>query len=464
MPGKTRYNGRRIFVNILWSFLGLATVVLLGAAISLKHNKRCKGVDINISGTQNNFFIDKTEINGILEELSGGTLKGKTLGSFNLAVIENTLKKNQWIRNAELFFDNNEVLRVDVTEREPVARIFTSVGSSFYLDSSLARLPLSDRSTARVPVFSNFPAHANALTRSDSILLKDIKNISNYILKDPFWMAQIDQVDITGDRSFEMIPKIGNQVIVFGKADNYEEKFQNLLTFYKQVATKVGWNTYSKINVQYKGQVVAVKRGTEDIVQDLLRTKQIMENIVANAQRHASDSIKNIQLDQQPDDNIIPVAPQLEDIPDEQPTTEMSKPAVTEPVKAVPSSNEKPNPILPAPVVTEKAKVPEKKLSRSTTKPFWLQAAMAKPSKSLKKSLPKSRSTSNGRPNPIPPAKKVVLKSGTKTTTKTPAKIPAKVITKSPVNQTTKQVPKQTTKPIIKPKTKPKAVMPPNDY
>lgn len=465
MQDKKRYNGRRIFVNILWSLLGLATVVLLGAAISLKHNKRCKGVDINISGVQNNFFIDKAEINGIIEELSGGTLKGKTLGSFNLAVIENTLKKNLWIKNAELFFDNNQVLRVDVTEREPVARIFTSTGSSFYLDSSLARLPLSDRSSARVPVFSNFPSHTNALTKADSGLLTDIKNISNYILKDQFWMAQIDQVDITGDRSFEMIPKIGNQIIVFGKADNYEEKFRNLLTFYKQVATKVGWNTYSKINVQYKGQVVAVKRGTEDIVQDLLRTKQIMESIVANAQRHASDSLKNIQLDPQPDDNIIPVAPQLEDIPDEQPMTEMSKTTVTAPdsygdVKVAPSSNEKPGVILPKPDVIEKAKVPEKKLSKSTTKPFWLQAAMAKPSKTLKRSLPKSTSTSNGRPNPIPSGKKVILKSGTKTVTKTQLKSPAKSSTTSAVKQTTKQ----TTKPITKPKTKPKAVMPPNDY
>ena len=465
MQEKKRYNGRRIFANILWSLLGLATVVLLGAAISLKHNKRCKGVNINISGIQNNFFIDKTEINGILEELSGGTLKGKTLGSFNLAAIENTLRRNQWIKNAELFFDNNEVLRVDVTEREPVARIFTNTGSSFYLDSSLTRLPLSDRSSARVPVFSNFPSHQNSFTKADSILLGDIKNISSYILKDPFWMAQIDQVDITGDRSFEMIPKIGNQVIVFGKADNYEEKFQNLLTFYKQVATKVGWNTYSKINVQYKGQVVAVKRGTEDIVQDLLRTKQIMESIVANAQKHASDSIKNIQLDQQPDDNIIPVAPQLEDFPDEQPMTEMSKPAVTDPdshreVKTVSSSNEKPNPILPKPVVIEKAKVPEKKLSGSTTKPFWLQAVLAKPSKSLKKPLPKSRSTSNGRPNPIPANKKVVLKSGLKAATKTPVKTQAK----TPAKTINKPVVKQTTKPIIKPKTKPKAVMPPNDY
>jgi cell division protein FtsQ len=425
-------------------------VVLLGAAMNLKHNKRCKGVAINISGVQNNFFIDKNEINSILEKLSGGILVGKTLGSFNLAAIENTLRKNQWIKHAELFFDNNEVLQVDVTEREPVARIFTNTGSSFYLDSSLTRLPLSDRSSARVPVFSNFPSQPNVLTKTDSILLTDVKNISSYILKDPFWMAQIDQVDITNDRTFEIIPKLGNQVIVFGNADNYKEKFNNLLTFYKQVATKVGWNTYSKINVQYKNQVVAVKRGTEDVIQDLLRTKQIMESIAATAQRQSSDSIKNIQLVQQQDDNIIPVAPQLDDIPDEQPLTVTPKPVVTMPVTAIPSSTEKPNATLPKTTASEKGIVPEKKISKPVTMPFWLQSATTKAKTNvLRKSSTKSKSTSIKRPNPIPPKKTVVLKSSTTPVTKA-------------INKPTI---KQTTKPVTKPKTKPKAVMPPpNDY
>lgn len=440
MSEKKSYNGSRIFANILWALLGMATVGLLGAAMSLRNNMRCKGVNINISGTQNNFFIDKNEIREILEKLCGGSIAGKTLGTFNLAMFENTLRKNRWILNAELFFDNNELLQVRVTEREPVARIFTTMGSSFYLDSSLTRLPLSDKAGARVPVFSNFPAPGYALTKADSSLLKEVKNISSYILKDPFWMAQIEQVDITPDRTFEMVPKVGNQIIVFGNAENYEEKFNNLLTFYRQVATRVGWNTYSKINVQYKGQVVAVKRGTEDIIQDLLRTKQIMESIVANAQKHSGDSIKNIQLDQQQDDNIIPVAPQLDDIPFEQPTTE-PKPANTTAdtpvVNTRPSSHEKPGPIL-AKKIPEKGIVAEKKVTKTVTKPFWLRSAITSPATASKKNPVKSKSLSNGRPNPNLSKKPVVVKSSTK------------------------PVKKATIKPVIK--QKPKAVMPANDY
>jgi cell division protein FtsQ len=423
----------------------------------LRSNKHCKGVNINIIGVQNNFFIDKKEIADVLEKLCNGSVVGKTLGAFNLSSIETTLKKNEWIKNAELFFDNNEMLRVEVVEREPVARIFTNSGSSFYLDSALMRLPLSDKSTARVPVFSNFTS-AQTLTKADSNLLNDIKNISIYILRDPFWMAQIDQVDITSEKTFEMVPKVGNQIIVFGNANNYEEKFNNLLTFYKQVASKVGWNKYSKINVQYRGQVVAVKRGAEDIVQDLLRTKQMMQTIVIASQQQANDSINNIQLDQQQDDNIIPVAPQLNDIPHEQPITVKPPTTITEPVKTVPPSIEKPiaNPAKTIQPSIEKPNanpakitVPEKKIMHAADKPFWLKSVLNKPTKSLKNTSnkstsTKSRSTSIERSNPNPPKKIFVVKSSTT----------------KPIN---KSIIKTTNKPIIK--TKPKAVLPPkNDY
>ncbi len=436
MSVKKRYNSTKILGNILWTLLGLATIVLLGAAISLRNHKRCKGVNINISGIQNNFFIDKKEIRDLLEKLCNGTPVGKTLSSFNLASIEKTIQKNEWIKNAELFFDNNKVLRVEVIEREPVARIFTKGGTSFYLDSTLATLPLSDKSSARVPVFSNFPSQPNTLTKADSNLLSGINKISTYILKDSFWMAQIDQVDITSDRTFDMVPKVGNQIIVFGNADNYEEKFNELLTFYKQVASKVGWNKYSKINVQYKGQVVAVKRGSEDVIQDLLRTKQMMQTIVIAAQQQANDSVNNIQLEQQPEDNIIPVAPQLNDIPHEQPITNKSPSVIGEPVKIISPSIEKPiaNP--------SKANVADKKINEKIEKPFWLKPAMTKPNVLKKPVSPKSKSTSIQKPIPNPSKKIFVVKSST-----------------------TKPIKKSIVKPLNKPPIKPKAVLPPkNDY
>ncbi len=115
-------------------------------------------------------------------------------------------------------------------------------------------------------------------------------------------MAQIDQVDISPNRSFDLIPKLGDQVIHFGDAENCEEKFNNLLCFYKQVLTKLGWTHYTAIDVQFKGQVVGVRRGANEIKMDSLRSVQIMKALIADAQQHTNDST-NIQLDQPAEDN-----------------------------------------------------------------------------------------------------------------------------------------------------------------
>ena len=312
MVEKSRYSIINILLLCTWVLIGMGTIVLLVAAINKKKLQRCQAVDIHITGVENNYFIDKKDVSNILGRFSNNKLVGRPIESFNLAAMEYTLQKNVWIKHAEIYFDNNDVLKVNVVEREPVARIFCNNGSSFYIDTARLRLPVSDKFSARVPVFTNFPTENIVLSKEDSNLLTGIRKISEFILRDSFWMAQIEQVDITAERTFEMIPKIGQQVIIFGDADNYHQKFNNLLLFYKQVESKVGWNKYSKINIMYAGQVIGEKRGVLEIKADSIRTIQLMKILVANALKQANDTIHTVQLVQQSEDNFIP-APMIED-------------------------------------------------------------------------------------------------------------------------------------------------------
>jgi cell division protein FtsQ len=91
-----------------------------------------------------------------------------------------------------------------------------------------------------------------------------------------------------------MIPKLGNQLIVFGDATDVDIKLAKLKLFYKEVMVKAGWNNYSVINVQYKNQVVAKRKGAEDVAADSLRTLQIMKFIAERAQQQAEDSLQQI--------------------------------------------------------------------------------------------------------------------------------------------------------------------------
>lgn len=288
---------KNILVAMGWILAGTAGIVLLVAAVHTKDIKKCKGIEINISGVGNNFFIDKNDVLSIIKRFAGGWPEGKAIENFDLLGIEKALLKDVWIKRANLFFDNNEVLRASIEEREPVARVFVQGGSSFYIDSMVMMLPLSEKFSARLPVFTGFPTDARVLSKADSSLLKGIKTISVQIQNDSFLMAMIDQVDITPQRSFEMIPKIGNQIILFGDASDAAEKFRKLKLLYKNVIVKYGWSRYSSINLEYNNQVVAIVRGKEDIVADSLRTIQLMKIIAASAAKQASDSIRTFLQD-----------------------------------------------------------------------------------------------------------------------------------------------------------------------
>jgi len=378
---KKRYNIKNMLLATLWIALGGATVFLLASGIKSKGTQPCKAVEINIHGVSDNFFVDKKDILNTITVSESANPVGKATGSFNLKKLEAELEKNVWIKSAELFFDNNEVLKVIVQEREPVARVFTTTSATFYIDNDLAILPLSDKFSARLPVFTGFPSDKKVLSKADSSLLGDIRTISLALQKDSFSMAMIEQVDISTQRMFEMIPKIGNQLIVFGDATDVEVKLQKLKLFYKEIMIKAGWNNYSVINLQYKNQVVAKRKGAEDIAADSLRTLQIMQLLAAKAQQQANDSLQMIQLDNnrntvdstmilqsiQRDDNYEPAAgvettdgPVVQNAA--QPVTINIKPVTVKPVATKPISKpvQKPAVVVKKPVQKPKATMQNK--------------------------------------------------------------------------------------------------------
>ncbi|MGC4100096.1 cell division protein FtsQ/DivIB [Ferruginibacter sp.] len=401
-----RYSIKKILLAALWLVVGAGTTVLLVAAIKKKDAIKCKEVKIKITGIENTNgpkFVDEDEILNTIERVMNGNPLGKAIGDFNLRKIETELEKSKWVRNAELFFDNNDILKVSLQEREPVARVFTTGGTSFYIDTALAMLPLSEKLSARLPVFTGFPSDKIVLSKDDSSLLGDVRDISIAIQQDSFRIAMIDQVDITPERDFEMIPKIGNQVIVFGNADDAEDKFKKLELFYKEVMVKAGWNKYSIINVQYKNQVVARIKGAEDKTADSVRTLQIMQVIAANAARQAEDSLQTILQDNNnntADSSMIQQSIQRDDdisapgtdLP-LQPTT--GQPAVVTPVNS--------NPLPPAkPVSTHP--VPPK------NPPVAKPAAKPNPVKTNATVPPKKPNTNPiVKPKPAAPKPKVVM-------------------------------------------------------
>jgi cell division protein FtsQ len=295
---------KKIILRIL--FFAAWLVVITGIAVLLiaankKHSEKiCRDVNVTIKGTGEKFYVESSDIVSLLEKANKGKLVNKSLSKISPDKLEKIIEKDKWIKDAEVYFDREDVLHVIVEEREPIARVMDVNGGSFYIDSAAHRMPLLDDVSARVPVFTGFTA-AKKLYAKDSAMLQQVKQIAVYLYNNSFWNAQTGQVDITTDGKFEIIPLIGDHVIRLGNADAIEDKLERTFLFYRKVLSKAGFNKYSVVDVQFEGQVVGVHRGTVSTI-DSIQLQKNIEELLENS------NIQNLTADMLPDSGRISAA------------------------------------------------------------------------------------------------------------------------------------------------------------
>ncbi len=253
-----------ILERVLWSIAAIALIVLFVFAWQAKSVKKCTGIQIELTGNSTGFlFMDEKEILRLINEQ--GVSVGTPVGNINLIKIEKSLAETKWVAHTEIYLNNQQELQVKIEQRVPIARVFTASGASFFIDNTAQKLPLRQLSVMRLPVFTGFPSDQEKLSNPDSLLLKDILHFALIIQQDSFYNAQIAQVNIASNGDFEMIPTLGDHVVLLGSAENLEDKLNRLYTFYKKVWIPSGINAFQVLDVRFDHQIVALKKGMQPI-------------------------------------------------------------------------------------------------------------------------------------------------------------------------------------------------------
>jgi len=253
-----------ILIRVLWSIAGAALIFLFVVAWRAKEEKKCTSIQIELVGENTSaLFMDEKEILQIVN--AQGVKEGLPIGNLNLNALEKYLQTIRWVKHAELFLDNTQSLQVKIEQRIPIARIFTTSGNSFYIDKEGWKLPLKQLTVLRLPVFTNFPSDQEKLSKPDSLLLNDILHFTKAVQSDTFFMAQTAQVNIALNGDFEMVPTVGDHVVLIGSVENIEDKLNRLYTFYKKVWIQSGLNAYQVIDCRFDNQIVALKKGMQPI-------------------------------------------------------------------------------------------------------------------------------------------------------------------------------------------------------
>ena len=200
--------------------------------------------------------------------LNLGYGEGLRIDLVDVAHLEKLLNNNSSIGYAEVYSTIDGVLKIELNQRNPILRVFTEYGDSYYIDENGWMMPLSDKFTSRVLVANGeiktsfsmgYEMNVMDLKQEDQ-RLKDLYQLASYITNDSFLKAQIVQIYVKENGDLELVPRVGNQEILFGKATNIKERFDKLMIFYKQGLSKTGWNGYKRINLMYNNQVVCTKK------------------------------------------------------------------------------------------------------------------------------------------------------------------------------------------------------------
>jgi cell division protein FtsQ len=132
-----------------------------------------------------------------------------------------------------------------------------------------------------MPVSLNYAAYVPVVSGRvlRNMAANEIFDFVSYLEKDTFWNAQIEQIFIRDDLKVELIPRVGNAVIVLGTFDNYEKKLATLQALYHKGLNVVGWTRYNKRDLQFYGQVVCTKTGTKPIIVHKPDTTSIKDSI-----------------------------------------------------------------------------------------------------------------------------------------------------------------------------------------
>lgn len=255
---------KRILNITIWIVV-IAGISVLVSFINVETKKlTCKSLNVTIDYVGGDPMISVEEINNLIFK-SYDSLVGKKLTEINLVEVENMVNGIPLVANAEVYTSLTGKMKVHVTQRSPIFRIINSSNQSFYIDQTGVAMPVTPGSPSRVLIVSGniknkYSDTLNIQNLEGNSLLKDLYKLSIYISSDPFLHAQIEQIYVTKEGEFELIPKVGRHLIVFGGVENMENKFDKLLVFYHQGLNKTGWDKYKTINLKFENQVVCSKK------------------------------------------------------------------------------------------------------------------------------------------------------------------------------------------------------------
>lgn len=243
-----------MFKRILFTILLLMISAYLVIAVTAFNRKPvdalCQNIELIISDSLHADFVTISEVKSMLDKHKLNP-SGKLLTTICTDTLEKVLNTHPLIDQVECYKTPNGKVCVEVAQRIPILRVISSNGESYYIDNKGMPMPQNTKCAAHLPVATG--------KIEKSFSMRELHEFALFLQQNRFWNAQIEQIHVLSDKSVELVPRVGNHTIYLGKLTNIENKLKRVKLFYKKALNQVGWNKYSRINVEFDNQIVCTR-------------------------------------------------------------------------------------------------------------------------------------------------------------------------------------------------------------
>ncbi len=234
-----------------WVFLGvglLLTITLFFIFKVKKTNTVCTDFNIEYHRKQEP-LISKSQIADYLrkDSIQFIGLQGKDI---DLASVEKSLNKNDFIQEAHCYLAMNGNLQLVIHQKTPILRVIPLGKPGYYLDKNGKKFPLSLLYTPDVKVATGF---------INTSLHKKLYTFTSYVNQSDFWKPFIEQIFVRPNGDIIFTTQMGGHEVVVGDNNRLEQKLDKLMRFYQKASSNLGWETYREINIKYRDQVICKK-------------------------------------------------------------------------------------------------------------------------------------------------------------------------------------------------------------
>ncbi len=210
----------------------------------------CRGIDLHISDSLDYGLIDGDMVTSLLQE-RGLDPVGLSLDRIDIEGIESVLLRHPLVGRAQCYKTAGNMLRINISGKVPLVRVLNNRGQDFYVDSR-GEILTQHSLAVQLPVATGYIDRKFASG--------DLLDVVNAIDRSEFWKAQVEQINVTREGQIELVPRVGDHLLILGTAQDVENKLKRLENFYRKGLDNVGWNKYRSISVAYENQVVCKKR------------------------------------------------------------------------------------------------------------------------------------------------------------------------------------------------------------